>query len=137
MDFLIGFISELLDTIEYPGDKKDFSKKMLAGIYARVLDELEPQLTNEQKAQFTNDNINTDIEKVNEFLKNKLSEDKLLYAYEKATSDILTDYIKTIEPSLNEQQKASLITLFEKLESKYNTSDKGHYGEPSSYSNKF
>ena len=108
---------KILEIIEYSDNREEFADQFVNKIYLQSLSNLAKTL-NPQEQDKLKENIksSTDSDDLEKSLKNYFSEEQMQKAISGATSDAMSKYIETINPTLINDQREKLLELSESLE---------------------
>lgn len=104
------YISNLLDAIDYKGNKNEFTDKFLKVCYKQavvyILQSLESHKRQELEEKIKDIE---DSDKVREILLEYVSEKMLISKLEEASQKTTTNYLKKVIPLLTEEQRRKLV----------------------------
>ena len=110
-------ILKILEAVEYADDKEAFVKEFEELVNIQAVESLINSLPQDQKeALKIEGSANKDnSEKVSEILKSRFNEEQMQKSLEETTKSAVMEWMKTIEPTLSDQQKQNLVKLSEDL----------------------
>lgn len=105
---------KILEIIGYSEDKDKFATEFLQNVSLQSLLDLFNTLAQDKKDQMQKDVslAGNDPQKLQEILKNYFTEEQINNALQNSSKNAVTEYIKTIEPTLSDVQKQSLADYF-------------------------
>lgn len=107
----------ILEIIGYSEDKDKFATEFLQNVSLQALLNLFNTLSQEQKDKIQQQitSANDDASKIQQALNQFFTQDQLAQAIENSSKNAVTEYIKTIEPTLSDPQKQSLANYFNEI----------------------
>lgn len=107
----------ILEIIGYSEDKDKFATEFLQNVSLQALLDLFNTLPQDKKDQIQQQmtSANNDASKIQQVLNQFFTQDQLAQAIENSSKNAVTEYIKTIEPTLSEEQKQNLAGFFQEL----------------------
>lgn len=108
---------KILEIIGYSEDKDKFATEFLQNVSLQSLLDLFNTLPQDKKDQMQKDIslAGSDAVKLQKILKNYFSEEQINTALQNSSKNAITEYIKTIEPTLSDPQKQSLTNYFNEI----------------------
>lgn len=108
---------KILDIIGYSDDKEKFVAEFLQNVNLQALSDLFNTLPQDKKdqLQLKITSIGNNAAQMQEELKNYFTADQLSQAIENSAKNAVTEYIKTIEPTLSDLQKQNLANYFNEI----------------------
>lgn len=108
---------KILEIIGYSEDKDKFATEFLQNVSLQSLLDLFNTLAQDKKDQMQKDVslAGNDPQKLQEILKNYFSQEQIDTALQNSSKNAITEYIKTIEPTLSDVQKQSLANYFNEI----------------------
>ena len=112
-----SILLRILDIIGYTEDKDKFATEFLQNVSLQALLDLFNTLPQDKKDQLQQKiaQVGQDAAKMREELKVYFTEPQLEQAIENSAKNAVTEYIKTIEPTLSDPQKTALTTYFSEI----------------------
>jgi len=112
------FILEILEVINYEGDKERYVNNLISAISLKTYNRLCSQLKKEEKDKFKDliNNDNPDPREIEMTLREKFGEDIVRNELTKTAREVLEKYIKEILPSLSTNQIRQLDGLLSKYQ---------------------
>lgn len=109
-----AILLKILDVIGYSEDKDKFATEFLQNVSLQSLLDLFNTLPQDKKDQLQQKitSAGNDAAKMQEELKIYFTEDQLGQAIENSAKNAVTEYMKTIEPTLSDSQKQNLANYF-------------------------
>ena len=110
-------ILKVLDIIGYTNDRDKFAAEFLQNVSLQALLDLFNTLPQDKKDQLQQKltDIGSDAVKMQEELKNYFAQAQLEQAIENSAKNAVTEYIKTIDPTLSDSQKQNLSNYFNEV----------------------
>ena len=107
----------ILEIIGYSEDKDKFATEFLQNVSFQALLDLFNTLPQDKKDQIQQQitNANNDISKVQQALSQFFTEDQISKSIENSSKNAVEEYIKTIEPTLSQEQKQNLANYFNEI----------------------
>lgn len=107
----------ILEIIGYSEDKDKFATEFLQNVSLQSLLDLFNTLPQDKKDQLQKDVslVGNDPQKLQGILKNYFTEEQINTALQNSSKNAITEYIKTIEPTLSDPQKQSLANYFSEI----------------------
>ena|SRR3989344_8933650 len=113
MNDLRIFLSNFLNTINYPESKEDFINKFLSAIYLETIDELIKTLPQDKQALISQ---KLESAKTPEFLQqvvnNNFDQNLFNKTLQKTSERLFREYLETINETLTDEQKDKLQEYF-------------------------
>ncbi|OGH17974.1 MAG: hypothetical protein A3C22_00965 [Candidatus Levybacteria bacterium RIFCSPHIGHO2_02_FULL_37_10] len=107
----------ILDIIGYSEDKEKFATEFLQTVSLQALLDLFNTLPQDKKDQFQQkiQGIENDAVQMQEELKKYFTQNQIEQTIETSARNAVTEYIKTIEPTLSDPQKQNLTNYFSEI----------------------
>ncbi len=112
-----AILLRILEIIGYSEDKEKFATEFLQNVSLQALLNLFNTLSQDKKDQLQQkmQSIGNDAVKMQEELKTYFTQEQLEQAIENSAKNAVTEYIKTIEPTLSDSQKQNLANYFNEI----------------------
>lgn len=109
-----AILLRILDIIGYSEDKEKFATEFLQNVSAQAFLDLFNTLPQDKKDQLQQKitRVGNDPAKMQEELKAYFTDTQLEQAIENSSKTAVTEYIKTIDPTLSDPQKRNLTNYF-------------------------
>jgi len=113
MNDLKTFLSNFLDTINYPDNKEEFINKLLSAIYIDALDESLKSLPQDKQTEIQ-EKFKTAItpEAVQAVVAESFDQKVFEQTLQKSSQKLFSEYLQTIDDVLSEEQKVKLDQYF-------------------------
>jgi hypothetical protein len=109
-------IIKILETINYTGDKEKCTNDLLGLCTQQMVLDITSNLPQEKLDLLKQKPKGDNPEKTLEVLEKVVGEEEIAKSLEKATQDVFQDWLKTVEPTLSNNQKDNLKIYFEELQ---------------------
>ena len=108
---------KILEIIGYSEDKDKFAMEFLENVGIKAQSDLIGALPQDKKDQLQQkiQSLGNDAAKVQGELLNYFTQDQIGQAIENSSKNAVTDYVKTIEPTLSDPQKTALAAYFTEI----------------------
>jgi hypothetical protein len=113
MNDLKTFLSNFLDTINYPDNKEEFINKLLSAIYLDAVDESLKTLPAEKQTEIRDKfKTATTPEAIQEVVNTSFDQNLFQQALQKSSQKLFSEYLQTIDDVLSDEQKTKLQGYF-------------------------
>lgn len=107
---------KILEIIEYTEDKDNFTDAFLKNIYLQSVSDLASNFTQDKELEVKSKLSQVDSpERLEEILRTHFTGEEINEALKTSSYNAIQEYIKTIDPTLSNEQKQSLRNYFQTL----------------------